>query len=264
MIQPLIIANWKMHKTHLEARAWLQQFREAGTSSSAHVRVLVASPFTALESLATALKEQPLPFPLYLAAQNLYPGPQGAFTGEISAPMLRALGVEYVILGHSERRQLFYESNISIGQKLKAALLHQLRPILCIGESADIKAQGQTLDFLKSQLEGSLNGIEGLFEGDASRLSIAYEPIWAIGSGIAASPEEIQAIHEGLRHYLLERFGPNAGQIPLLYGGSLKASNATAILGQKEVNGALVGGASLDAREFASMVAACGEIKLIS
>ncbi len=256
MIQPLIIANWKMHKTHLEAQAWLQQWREVCLPSSACI--LVAPPFTALESLANALKQRPLPCPLHLAAQNLYAEPQGAFTGEISAPMLKALGVEYVILGHSERRQLFYESDASIGQKLKAALLHQLKPILCIGESADIKAEGKTLDHLKAQLEGSLNGIKGLFEGNISRLSIAYEPIWAIGSGIAANPEAIQAIHEGLRDYLIQQFGTQGTHIPLLYGGSLKASNAATILGQKGVNGALVGGASLDAQEFAHIVEACG------
>ncbi len=256
MIQPLIIANWKMHKTHLEAQAWLKQFREACPSSSA--RILVAPPFTALESLANALKQNPLPCSLHLAAQNLHPEPQGAFTGEVSAPMLKALGVEYVILGHSERRQLFYESDACIGQKLKAALLHQLKPILCIGESADTKAQGQTLDFLKSQLEGCLNSIEGLCEGAVSRLSIAYEPIWAIGRGIAAKPEAIQVIHTDLRNYLTERFGTQGTHIPLLYGGSLKASNAAAILGQTGVNGALVGGASLDVGEFARIIGVYG------
>lgn len=256
MPQPLIVANWKMHKTHLEALAWLQQFREVCQPSSACI--VVAPPFTALESLATTLREQPLPFPLYLAAQNLHPEPNGAFTGEVSAPMLKALGVSYVILGHSERRGLFSESNTSIRLKLESALRHQLRPILCIGESAAIKAQGKTLDFLKGQLEGSLEGIEGLAKEDFSRLVIAYEPIWAIGSGIAAAPEAIEATHQSLRSYLIERFGPSGGHIPLLYGGSLKAANAASILGQPSVNGALVGGASLDAGAFASIVAACG------
>lgn len=254
MIQPLIVANWKMHKTHLEALAWLQAFKKTCSKSSASV--VLAPPFTALETLARALAEEPLAFPLHLAAQNIASEPSGAFTGEVSAPMLRALGVEYVIIGHSERRQLFYESNASISQKLKTALCHQLKPILCIGEDATINAQGKTLDSLKNQLEGCLDGLETFLEEDYSRLIIAYEPIWAIGSGITPAPEAIEAIHSGLRDYLLERFGQRSAGIPLLYGGSLKASNAASILQQKSVNGALVGGASLDAEAFANIIAA--------
>lgn len=259
MLEPLIVANWKMHKTHLEALAWLQAFRKTCSKAFKTTPSLVlAPPFTALETLARALAEEPLAFPLHLAAQNIASEPSGAFTGEVSAPMLEALGVQYVIIGHSERRQLFHESNASISQKLKAALSHQLKPILCIGENATANAQGKTLDYLKTQLEGCLEEVETFVEEDFSRLTIAYEPIWAIGTGITPSPEAIEAIHSGLRDYLIERFGQSGAHIPLLYGGSLKASNCHPILSQKSVNGALVGGASLDAEEFARIIEACG------
>jgi triosephosphate isomerase (TIM) len=255
MLQPLIIANWKMHKTHLEAHAWMKDF--SACFKPLQALVVLAPPFTALERVSECLKASPalVPF-VHLGAQTMSAQAEGAFTGEISPLMLKALDVKYVMLGHSERREGCHETNAILNLKVQAALKHGLRPILCIGENAQTQAEGQTLEFLKQQINESLSGLDALAEDRLCELSIAYEPIWAIGTGRAASPESIQSIHSHLREHLITRFGPAANKIPLLYGGSIKASNAASILGQEAVDGALVGGASLDPAEFFNIVQA--------
>lgn len=255
MLQPLIIANWKMHKTHLEAHAWMTGF--SACFKPLEALIVLAPPFTGLETASQFLKESTnlAPF-VHLGAQTMSAQTEGAFTGEISPLMLKALDVKYVILGHSERREGCHETNALLSLKVQAALQHGLRPILCIGENAQTQAEGQTLEFLKQQINESLAGLDALAEDRLCELSIAYEPIWAIGTGRAASPESIQSIHSQLREHLITRFGPTANRIPLLYGGSIKAANAACILGQEAVDGALVGGASLDPAEFFNIVQA--------
>lgn len=255
MRRPLIVANWKMYKTHTEALSWLHTF--SSHYSPLDVSVVLAPAFTALESVSRFLNASPLlSTAVHLGAQTLSAHTEGAFTGEISPLMLKALEVSYVILGHSERRQLCHETSTNLSQKVVTALHHGLKPILCIGEDASTHAQGKTLTFLTQQINDSLAGLENLSADRLCELSIAYEPIWAIGTGIAANPETIQATHSAIRDHLLTRLGPIAQRIPLLYGGSLKASNARAILSQSAVDGALVGGASLDPMEFLNILQA--------
>jgi triosephosphate isomerase len=186
-----------------------------------------------------------------LGAQNLHPEASGAFTGEISAPMLRALFTTHVILGHSERRSLFGEKDAFINQKVLAALKHQMRPILCVGETLAEREGGSTLKVVQTQLEA---GLEGVSREQAAGMIVAYEPVWAIGTGKTPTSEDIKAMHAHIRACLVARLGESARALRILYGGSVKADNAAEILNLAEVNGALVGGASLKAEEFQRIV----------
>ena len=243
----MIVANWKMHKTALEAEAFVEDLSLA-VGNQMDVNVLICPPFTALERVGTQLEGTHL----LLGAQNMHFERSGAYTGEISAEMLRQLFVTHVILGHSERRTLFFESNDFINQKIKSALDNKLRPILCIGESAEAYSNGQTHEVIHQQLISNLTGInEKLAEG----LIIAYEPLWAVGTGNVATPEIAQSVHAYIRHQLTELFGASTAQrIRILYGGSLKADNAEALLSQPDVDGGLIGGASLEVRSFIKII----------
>ena len=245
MRTPLIAANWKMHKTVAEARAFGAALRAADLPGD--VEVAVAPPFTALAALGETLRGGPVA----LAAQNVHPREGGAFTGEIAVGMLAELGCGYAIVGHSERRALFGESDAFVAEKVEALQTAGLRPILCIGETLEQREAGATLDVLRAQLEGSLARAD---DAAAAELVIAYEPVWAIGTGRTATPDVAQDAHAFVRERLRERFGAAAEAIRVLYGGSVKPDNAPELMSQPDIDGGLVGGASLDPDSFCAII----------
>jgi triosephosphate isomerase len=248
--RPLVAGNWKMHRTAGEAVELIRQLREHLVPGRAEV--MVAPPFTALAAAKHALEGTPI----LLGAQNVHWENQGPYTGEISAAMLREAGCQLVIVGHSERRQLFGETDATVSKKIRAVLKHGMRPVVCIGETLSERDGGRTLEVCTRQLEGSLVGVAVEEMGE---LSLAYEPVWAIGTGRNATPGQAQEVHAHVRQTLVRRFGRPVGEaIRLLYGGSVKAENAAELLAEPDVDGALVGGASLKAEEFAAIVAAAG------
>ncbi|HTB64511.1 MAG TPA: triose-phosphate isomerase [Opitutales bacterium] len=245
----LIAGNWKMNKTASEAVDLVKELMvEVGQTTD--VGVAVCPPFTCLESVARALEGSTIK----LGAQNMHPEPSGAYTGEISAGMLRTLFVNYVILGHSERRQYFGETEPFINKKVLAALEGNLSPILCVGETLAEREAGKTLEVVKRHIDG---GLVGVTAAQADRLVIAYEPVWAIGTGKTATPAMAQEAQGAIRLLLNGHLGAAAGaKVRILYGGSMKADNAEALLAQPDIDGGLVGGASLDARSFIKIVQA--------
>ncbi len=246
---PFIVGNWKMHKTIPQAREALTVLRVALRDID-NVECGVAPPFPALVTAAEILDGSGIA----LAGQNLHPEDEGAFTGEVSAPMLKAAGAGHVILGHSERRQLFGEDDAFIARKLQAAVEHELVPILCVGETRQEREAEQTVAVVTSQLGGSLANVK---DTELPQLVVAYEPIWAIGTGLTATPEQAQQVHAMIRDYLGDLLGPtNAAVVRIQYGGSVKPDNAAELLAQPDIDGALVGGASLDADAFAAIVTA--------
>jgi len=241
---PYIAANWKMHKTVAEAGEFVDALlpQIAATQSD----VVICPPFTAL----TAVVERRYGTAVKVAAQNMHEEDSGAFTGEVSAPMLVELDVEAVVLGHSERRQYFGETDEALARKVPAALAAGLEPILCVGESEEARDAEQTEAVLERQLQADLAEVVGTKLGE---VVIAYEPIWAIGTGRTATPEQAQEACAFIRDVVRERGGP-ADEVRILYGGSVKPGNAAELLGQPDIDGALVGGASLEADEFARIV----------
>jgi triosephosphate isomerase len=245
---PYLAANWKMHKTVAEAAAFVDTLlpRIAATQHD----VVICPPFTAL----TAVVERRYGTAVKVAAQNMHEAESGAFTGEVSAPMLVELDVEAVVLGHSERRQYFNETDEALARKLPVALAAGLEPILCVGESEEARDADQTEGVLERQLQADLAGVES---GRLAEVVVAYEPIWAIGTGRTASPEQAQEACAFIRDVLRER-GAVADAVRILYGGSVKPANAAELMAQPDIDGALVGGASLDPEEFAAIVEAAG------
>ncbi len=243
---PYIAANWKMHKTVAEAAAFVDALlpRIAATQSD----VVICAPFTAL----TAVVERRYGTAVKVAAQNMHEEGSGAFTGEVAAPMLVELDVEAVVLGHSERRQYFNETDEALARKVSAALAAGLEPILCVGESEEARDADQTKGVLERQLQADLAAVESV---ELAGVVIAYEPIWAIGTGRTASPEQAQEACAFIRDVLRER-GAVADAVRILYGGSVKPANAAELMAQPDIDGALVGGASLDPEEFAAIVEA--------
>jgi triosephosphate isomerase len=243
---PLIAGNWKMYKTTDEACAFISTLSEE--IGSVQRRVFLAVPFTAIERASHASKGTQI----VVGAQNMHDQPEGAFTGEISARMLKASGASFVILGHSERRQHFMETNVFIRSKLMRALQEELTPILCIGELAHERESGAYEKILKLQLDECL---QDLSIQEACQVIIAYEPVWAIGTGKTATPEIAQAVHFFIRRWLEKRFGLDCSeQICLIYGGSVKPDNIVSLMQQTDIDGVLVGGASLDVKAFAQIV----------
>jgi len=240
---PLLAANWKMNKTVAEARAFARDFLPQ-VADVEGVEIALAPPATALHALGEALAGSAVA----LAAQNVHPEPSGAFTGEISTAMLGEVGCRYAIVGHSERRSLFGERDADVAAKARALLAAGLCPIVCLGETLEQREAERTLAVCEAQLDGSLAGIEG---GQLGDLVLAYEPVWAIGTGRTATPEIAQEVHGFIRGWLGGRFG-NAGQrVRIQYGGSMKPENAAELLAQPDIDGGLVGGASLDPETFA-------------
>lgn len=255
MRKKLIAANWKMNMTLSETEGFWTTF-DSETSDTPLCEIAIAPPFTALAKLSELLSRSQK---AWLAAQNMYCETSGAFTGEISPTMLRELFVRYVILGHSERRQIFGESNELINRKLLLALKSGLRPILCIGETLEERDAGRLVEILETQLRGCLQSVS---PEQADSIVIAYEPVWAIGTGRNATPDQAQQAHKECRRIITEILGQQAAEsMRVLYGGSVKPANAHDLLAQPDIDGALVGGASLDPRGFAHIVAAAENVE---
>ncbi len=249
----LIAGNWKMN-TNVAEGVELANDIVAATGSQYEVGVCLCPPFTSLQAVGTAIAESSVS----LGAQNMHPEASGAFTGEISAEMLRSLYCNYVILGHSERRALFGEDDAFVNAKVKAALTSSLKPILCVGETIEEREAGETLKVVETQLRG---GLEGIATDDAETIVIAYEPVWAIGTGKTATPEMAQEVHAAIRSFLADILDAAiADKIRILYGGSMKPGNAPELLQQADIDGGLIGGAALQARSFTEIVEAALEL----
>ncbi len=248
MRKKLLAANWKMNLTHHEAEDYFVALtKDLGEVND--VEVVLIPPFTALPALAARSEKAPS---VRLGAQNLHWEPHGAFTGEICAGMLRALYVKYVVVGHSERRRLFHESDAEVNRKARAALEAGLRPILCVGETSEQRQNGEVERVLDGQMH---EGLRGIGSKDLNEVVIAYEPIWAIGTGQTATADAAQAVHRSLRAILADLSdGPTAERVRIIYGGSVKPENTQDLMREPDIDGALVGGASLDPRSFAQIV----------
>jgi triosephosphate isomerase len=245
--RPVIAANWKMYKTRAETRAFFEAFKPLVVGAT-HCEILVAPPFTALGVAVEAARGSAI----LIAAQDLHWELQGAFTGEISGPMLVEAGCSAVIIGHSERREYFGETDETVSKKVKAALAAGLAPLVCLGETLAEREASRTEEVLERQFT---RGLSALTEAEFSRIMIAYEPVWAIGTGRTATPELASDAHRFLRRVAAGRFGTErAGSLRILYGGSVKPDNIRGLMAQVEIDGALVGGASLEPASFASIV----------
>ncbi len=248
MRKPLIVGNWKMNKTASEAAAFIHDLRER-VPASPHADVVLAPPFTALESARTALGPSSW---ISLGAQDVHWEQHGAFTGEVSAPMLRDLGCRYVIVGHSERRTLFGERDEHVKKKVRAALTHRLSPILCVGESLADREADRTESVVTAQLNGSLTGLSA---HDLATITIAYEPVWAIGSGRSATVEQAEIVHRSIRLFVETGWNIDiASAMRILYGGSVTPKNIASLLACDAIDGALVGGACLNLDSFATII----------
>lgn len=245
-LRPLVVAgNWKMYKTVEEAANYFKVFEPWVRSS--RLFIYLAVPFISIKTMADMAKDSAI----VIGAQNMNDAEEGAFTGEVSGRMLKDAGARFVILGHSERRRLFHEDNSFINRKIQRALSDGLQPILCIGETKNEREQGLTEEVLRRQIHAGLAGLDRMH---AARLIVAYEPVWAIGSMSAATPEMTCEAHRFCREGLNELFGDEAERIPILYGGSVKPDNAQELIAQPNVDGFLVGTASLSAESFAKIV----------
>ena len=248
MRKPVVAGNWKCHLTLSEAKMLVKALRTSCETEGAEV--VLCPPFTALASVGELLGGSSIA----LGAQDVFWEPQGAFTGEVSPVMLRDVGCRYVIIGHSERRIHFGETDAIVHRKLTAALAHGLTPIVCIGETLAEREQGKTFDVLTRQLSAALADCEAQ---DGSRIVLAYEPVWAIGTGTNATPQQAQEAHAFIRQRVAKRCGDRTGEAARIqYGGSVNAANAASLLQQPDVDGALVGGASLTAEAFSAIVKA--------
>lgn len=247
MRKPLIAANWKMNNTVSEALKFVAAFT-ADLKAPGNVDVVIAPPFTALYALHEAIEGTEIK----LAAQNLYWEESGAFTGEIAPSFLADAGASYAIIGHSERRQLFGETDETVNRRVSAALKNGLIPILCVGETLSEREEGRMWNVIEGQLKGGLKGID-LTACD--EFAIAYEPVWAIGTGRTATPEQAEEVHALIRRHLASAFGKEtASKRRVIYGGSVKPSNCRELMAKEDIDGALVGGASLDPKQFAAIV----------
>lgn len=257
---PLVVGNWKMHLTASEAAAYASRLRialEANREALGRdVEVALAPAYPALDRLAQALEGSGVA----LAAQNVHSESSGAYTGEVSVDMLEDLRCRYSLIGHSERRQLFAESDATVASKAQRLIASRVDPILCLGETLEERERGATLEIVRSQLSAVLDEIvdseKSAGNGIGSRLVVAYEPIWAIGTGRTATPTDAQEVHASIRETLIARLGEPGRQTRILYGGSVKPSNARELLAQLDIDGALVGGASLEPESFAEIVLA--------
>jgi len=239
--------NWKMYKTPAETKAFFDAFLPL-VAESKHCDIAICPPFVNIPAAVEAARGSRVG----IGAQNLYWKNEGAFTGEISGPMILSAGAEWVIIGHSERRQFFGETDATVLERTKAALAAGLKPIVCVGERLEEREAGQTDAVLTAQFQG---GIAALSAGDFGRIVIAYEPVWAIGTGKVATPEMAADAHRTLRALVIANYGAEAGAAArILYGGSVKPDNVKGLMAQPEIDGALVGGASLKASDFASIV----------
>jgi triosephosphate isomerase len=256
MRKPIVAGNWKCNLLTAEAAGLVKQLRGAGEPDG--VEVVVCPAYTSLPAVAQLLVGSAIG----LGSQDLYWEPKGAFTGEVSGPMLRDLGCRYVIVGHSERRALFGETDEWVRKKLTAALAHQLTPIVCVGETLAQREAGKTLEVVERQLSGALFGMAA---AECERIVLAYEPVWAIGTGRTATPEQAQEAHQAIRAWLKRSIGAHAAEaIRIQYGGSVTAENAGGLMRQPDVDGALVGGASVKAESFGAIVKAAQQKQAVT
>lgn len=245
MRKPFLAGNWKMNKLQSDVTGFFEQF-VTQVESCKNCDVLLAAPYLSLKTALDCTANSDI----WIASQNVHWEQSGAYTGEVSAAMLSDVGVKFAIIGHSERRQYFAETNETVNLRTKAALSAGLHPIVCVGETLEEREAEKTNDIVKTQLLSALEGVDAL-----DGLTLAYEPVWAIGTGKTASPEQAQQVHSMIRSTLVERFSKDqASHVRLLYGGSAKPENIKELLGQEDIDGGLVGGASLDAASFAKMV----------
>ena len=252
MRKKIIAGNWKMNKNLMESQYLISKLASGLGSKKLNCEVIVCPPFTSLSEVNTLIKNTPLK----LGAQNLYFQESGAYTGEISGTMLKSVGCEYVIIGHSERRTIFNESDGLINKKIKAAFAAGLKPIFCIGETLEERISGKEKDILNKQLSG---GLAEISMEQMKILIIAYEPVWAIGTGKTATPEQAEEMHQFIRMYIKNDFNEEtADNLIIQYGGSVKPENAKELLSQPDIDGALVGGACLNAESFISIIEAAG------
>jgi len=250
---PFVAANWKMHKTRAEARDFVAAFLKKIPASG--VKTAICPSFTALSTVADALKGSSVA----IGAQNMHWEAKGAFTGEVSAGQLKEAGCTHVIIGHSERRKLFKEIDADLNKKLKTCLKEGLLPIFCVGETLEEREAGKMKPVIMGQLHA---GLAGISSDDARKTVIAYEPVWAIGTGKNATPEQAQEVHAFIRAWLAEAFGAEASQDMIIqYGGSVKPDNVEAIMKGADIDGALVGGAALDPDGFAAIAAGAAKAK---
>ena len=249
MRKKIVAGNWKMNKTNCEGVVTINELKSL-IAEYKEVEVIIGAPAIMLSDLVKAAEGSNIK----IAAQNMYNKDSGAFTGEISPVMLKAIGVNHVILGHSERREYFGETDAFINEKVKAALAHGITPILCVGEKLEERESGKTLEVNSRQVKG---GMASLTEDEAKKVIIAYEPVWAIGTGKTATPEMAQETHKAIREVVREMFGSEVADGTIIqYGGSMNAANAAELMAQPDIDGGLVGGASLDAKTFAVVVKA--------
>ncbi len=245
---PLIAGNWKMNKTYQEAEELLNGLVKGIDNNLEDREVLICPPFPFID-LAVKLTEKT---PIKVGAQNLFWEEEGAFTGEVSGKMLNSIGCKYVIVGHSERREYFQENDVLLSKKLKIALNNNLVPILCVGENLPQREAGQEKDVVKSQI---INALDGFIAEEIKKMVIAYEPIWAIGTGKTATPEQAQEMHNFIRLTIADKYGfDSAEEVRILYGGSVKPDNIDQLMSQMDIDGALVGGASLKAESFLRII----------
>lgn len=247
MRQPIIAGNWKMHMTNTEATVLVEALKKSlGTTSA---EVVVCPPFTALSTVSDLVEDTAI----HVGAQHVFHEESGAYTGEVSPVMLTDMGIQYVIVGHSERRSLFKETDRCINKRVRTVLHHGMNPILCVGESLKQRESGDTIAFIHSQLD---MGLQGVTPEELPQVVIAYEPIWAIGTGRTATAEQAGEVCTSIREKLAAMYGEALAQmVRIQYGGSVKASNAREILAQPDIDGALVGGASLEADSFLGIIA---------
>jgi triosephosphate isomerase len=245
---PLIAGNWKMHKTEAQAEEYIQALLPRVATLSG-VDLAICVPYTDLRAMVDSARGSCVE----VYAQNMHHAPEGPFTGEVSAPMLDEIGIQGVVLGHSERREFFGETDRALALKVPAALQAGLHPILCVGESESERAAGDTERKLRQQIREDLAGVP---DEQLAQVALAYEPIWAIGTGQTATPEQAQEAIAFIRALIGDRSPQAAGMVRILYGGSVKPENATELLALADVDGALVGGASLDAASFAAIAEA--------
>jgi len=247
MRRPFIVGNWKMNNTVGEAIKLVTTLKNLIIDET-HIEVGVAPPFTALHSVSVALADTPIA----LVGQNMFWEEDGAYTGEISGLFLKDVGCDFVILGHSERRKYFGETDKIVGQKIQAALKSDLIPIVCVGESLDAREQGKTLEVIESQMRTAFSEVA---LHDFEKMVVAYEPVWAIGTGKNATPAQAGEVHHFIRSWLTKYYdAPTANKLRILYGGSVNSQVAPMLMNEQHVDGLLVGGASLQAEEFAKIV----------
>ena len=246
MRKPLMAGNWKMHKTIPEAIAMVKELKPL-ISAVTDVEVLICPVFTSIYPLANEVKGTNIA----IGAQNVYWEPKGAFTGEIATNMLVDAGCSFVIIGHSERRQYFGETDETVNKKTKAALASGLIPVVCVGETLQERETNETFKVIEKQIR---DGIKNLTKEEAEKTVIAYEPVWAIGTGKTATPQQAQEVHEFIRKIYSQMYAEASDKVRILYGGSVKPDNVSELMKQKDIDGGLVGGASLEAASFAKLV----------